>query len=147
MKRTIRTEHFDYSVGTRRKAVTVNVVRYSFRPANARFWAFQNLGWVKITLRPGQSLQWGKSYDNGEGWSWESCRWTHSGSFVLREYGSGGTDCDGRSSSSGEDCCDFDRLQSVPSFVEFGRPAVLRPDWQESAPVRCYDQFAQMAGY
>jgi hypothetical protein len=37
---------------------------------NARFWILgRHAGWVKVTLRPGQSLSWSYRYDHDEGWS------------------------------------------------------------------------------
>lgn len=125
-----------------------NVIRFQFRPGSARFWVFENGGFVKITLRQGQSLSWGKSYDNGEGWSWESVRYTFDGQEVVCEWGHGGTDCDGRSSTSGEDACALEDLQSRGSYrPHLDAPGVLLPKWEKVAPVSCYDQFAEAAGY
>ncbi len=119
-----------------------------FHPQNARFWTFIHGGWVKLTLRSGQSLRHSCAYDNGEGWSWESCRWTFDGETVTRDYGSGGRDCDGASSQSGSDECPLADLQTVGAFrPTFNSLGILRPAWRQAGPTVVYDQFAQLEGY
>lgn len=114
---------------------------------NVRFWTWQK-GWVKITLRPGQSLTTHRSYHNGEGWSWEAVTWTHDHETVTREWGSGGTDCDGRHSSCGKDCCPLDRLAAIESKVGYpqNEPPIYRPDWQDAEQWQ-RDYAAEAAGY
>lgn len=43
---------------------------------NARFWVVVGESWVKLTLRPGQSLTWAVCTSHEEGWSCERDTWT-----------------------------------------------------------------------
>lgn len=81
---------------------------------NFRFSVHVNGGPVKITLRPGQSLEHGTFAYTDEGYTKESYRWSlaKDGSELLREWYQDGRDCDGRLSRSGEDCLD----PSAPEF-------------------------------
>jgi hypothetical protein len=62
---------------------------------NARLWAWINGGWVKLTLKPQQSLSWGRARrtDEGHNTDWES--FAFDGQYVIHNYGSYGRDCDG----------------------------------------------------
>ena len=125
---------------------------------NARFWVSHNDGWVKLTLKPDQSLEVYQRHATDEGWSssWEC--WTHQGDSVLRECEADGCDCDGRSSSSHEDECPLDQLVVVPhvkqcaysdEFPDGWMPdddAPLTPAW-EKVGSRQRDYAAEAAGY
>lgn len=122
----------------------------------ARFWTFENDAWIKITLRPGQSLSWGKSARTDEGFAAEGNTWSHEGDRVLLQWSRSGRDCDGFVSEAGELSCALSELASVPVFCEVdGEPchethagrAILRPEWEKVGPVRCRDSFAEAAGY
>lgn len=124
----------------------------------ARFWTFHNGDWVKLSLRPEQTLATYHYQRDEEGYSSQSVVWTHNGLGVFRETSTRGRDCDGVRSSTFEDYCPMRRLAHVPcvdrtydgaetpEHDEKGAP-MRRPRWTESAPTRCYDQYAEAAGY
>lgn len=117
---------------------------------NARFWVFENGGWVKLTLRPDQSLSWYSYSRHEEGYSSIGITWTHEGSRILRESVTDGRDCDGRHGYSQEDACDLDLLASVPSYTDDHDHRgwlIHRPEWREASAAACYDEYAQVAGY
>ena len=137
---------------------------------NARFWTFHRTAWVKLTLRPGQSLTARTFSRDDEGSSWEMDTWSHEGDDVLLKWGSGGTDCDGRVSRTGEGVCALDALATVPAYLDdasrmeplyarsfhnrtkeagahHGGIRIHRPAFKECAPVRCSDSYAAAAGY
>ena len=130
---------------------------------NVKFWTYHNGGYVKITLKPDQSLEHYDSWAHEEGYSWRGTKWTYSGQWVFCKWGYGGRDCDGRLDHSSEDRCHVSRLKDHvvevdPEPVQEWKHKraypdsrwaeyVLTPDWQESEPTRVYDQYAQMAGY
>jgi len=62
---------------------------------NARFWAWVNGGWVKLTLRGGDELTNGGGGPTEEGYWFWSTRWSHCGSYVLEELHIRSRDCDG----------------------------------------------------
>lgn len=119
-------------------------------PRNARLWIWENDGWVKLTLKPGQSLSWGKSERSDEGYSWRANRWTHDGDGVRNEWGHGGRDCDGTTSANGVCFAPLDAKPAPDSrtALEFhlGK-LIVPPQWLEVEPVRCRDQFAEASGY
>ena len=113
---------------------------------NARFWAFVNLSWVKLTLKPGQSLAWGTGGRTDEGYSAESSQWEFDGETVLEQWAEWGRDCDGGHERSGERHCTLDMLRAQEAdATEYGaRPE--RPEWTDGA-VECRDEYAEAAGY
>lgn len=118
-------------------------------PANARFWVWHNASWVKLTLRPGQSLT---AYEGGptdEGWSYEASTYTHDGEQVTAAYDSQALDCDGRLDRYAESHCPLadlavrDMYEVCPASENKG---IMSPDWQRgSASQRDYE--AERAGY
>lgn len=102
---------------------------------SARFWTFENNSWVKLTLEPGQSLTWGKSARDEEGFSAEGNTWSHDGDRVLLQWSRSGRDCDGYVSEAGELQCSIAELASVPVLIGDGAEVVDRPDWQKVGPV------------
>lgn len=135
-----------------------------------RFWTFHRLGWVKLTLRPGQSLTARTFSRDDEGCSWSCETWTHSGDRVTSRWGNGGRDCDGEISHTGEGECLAARLAAVPAYLDdparmepatvrsfywrnhveaahFAGRRIHRPDWQESQACETRDAYAEAAGY
>lgn len=110
---------------------------------NARFWVWWRQDWVKITLRPGETLCAGYGGQCDEGWSRFSEQWSHTGLRVEREWVSEGQDCDGRSAQYGEDFAMLDELDAV-GRGEFEE--MLAPRWQDSQTSQ-RDEFAELAGY
>lgn len=125
----------------------------------ARFWTWINSDWVKISLKPEQSLSWGRSERTDEGWSAEGVTWEHDGTGVCQESWTRGKDCDGVSGWSDESFCLLPCLRSVLSvdFSRWDKPAafcldekgqpLFRPLWRDARGAECYDQYAEAAGY
>jgi hypothetical protein len=122
---------------------------------NARFWAWWNHGWVKITLRPGQHLDISLWERTDEGHRSEAMRWVHTGWYVERYTWGRFRDCDGTCEETHSDFSTLDELAAVP-IVDYIEPTpgdvyrgnlIRRPNWQELEPVKVYDQYAQLANY
>jgi hypothetical protein len=110
---------------------------------NARFWAYINGSQVKITLKPGQSLQWGKAYQTDEGWSSEDETWTyHEDGEIQRSYGTDGYDCDGRLSRWFDGWTTLDELAAGFEF----EPGRHYPEWHGNCASQ-RDYQAEAAGY
>lgn len=132
---------------------------------NARLKVWINSSEVTITLRPGQSISHSTSVDTDEGYAWEGTTWTYDADdgVVTREWGYGGRDCDGTTSTSGTDYCPVDKLRAKVNRQQAGRKLITEgdeswyemqydedpgwPEWQEDEPARHYDQYAQTANY
>lgn len=128
---------------------------------NARFWEYINGGYVKITLRPSADLSWGRWTRTEEGYASEGLTWTHKETFVLRQAEHSGQDCDGRHGQTDTAFCLLENLRSVPAYTLEYRDGiqracpencgpnerVCRPAWETHHPTRCYDQYAEAAGY
>lgn len=63
---------------------------------NARFWVFVNCGWVKLTLRPMERVQWHTARRTDEGFRCETWGWSYGGRVVTQDRHEMETDCDGR---------------------------------------------------
>jgi hypothetical protein len=113
---------------------------------NARFWVWHNGGWVKLTMRPGQSIVLTSGGLNDEGYSYSRERFTFNGLTVVVEGVTHARDCDGRMDSYSEHYCGVDDLKAMEAEVdEYGeRPA--RPHWELGS---CFqrDEQAELAGY
>lgn len=113
---------------------------------NARFWAYLNHDWAKLTLCPGQLLNWGWSGPTDEGWeSWRET-WhyeTEPGSEpAIRHFWlSDGVDCDGRLARGGESICSIAELASRE--IE----GLHVPAWQQAEEGWQRDYAAEAAGY
>ena len=123
------------------------VERHACLFVNARFWVWgPGNSPVKLTLAPDCSLHHTHSWDNGEGYSYETRSWTHEGAYVSRVVNSGGTDCDGRHSHHQKNTCLISNLDRV----KIGREIAGAPDgwplWRvERASQR--DYAAEAMGY
>jgi hypothetical protein len=118
---------------------------------NARFWTFENDSWVKVTLRVGQTLDWGRTSRDEEGASFAACRWTHQGAGVRLDWQTGGRDCDGYSESAGSVFAPVGLLAVCACGYEapeqHGGRTMLRPDWQRVGDTVRRDDSAEAAGY
>jgi len=128
------------------------VTESSARARNARFWCWVADGWVRLTLRPGQELTWGRFSRDCEGFSAETSTWRHVGQGVEESWLHRGRDCDGYVESGGLLFCPIDRLAAVPAWedVPDNRHAgklIGRPDWQKAAPDHCRDEYAEAANF
>lgn len=114
---------------------------------NARFWHYSTGtgdGWVKLTLRPGQTLHWHEYHRTDEGHSFQTYTWTHNGDSITRQWSNGGRDCDGHISTTGTDACQLSKLTECQPVIDDDPP---QPDWQESQPTEVNDQFARLSNY
>lgn len=118
---------------------------------NARFWTWENGGWVKLTIKPGQTLRWSDARQTDEGHCWEACEWEHCGDYVECRYSCGGSDCDGPMEQYTDLECPLSELQArppEPAAPEWGTEEipVPRPEWRKvSASQR--DYYAEAMGY
>jgi hypothetical protein len=109
---------------------------------NARFNEFINGSVVTLTLKPGQSLTWGKSWRHDEGGSYESHQWRFDGETLFDEAASGGTDCDGRIDQYEEYACPVALAKA--NWNEHA--GALYPAW-ETVDAWQRDQFAESMNY
>lgn len=108
---------------------------------NARFMIFLNGSWVKITLRPGELLQWEKREPTEEGWRLEHQSYSFDGYIVTYTHVSDGRDCDGRLIERRELVCGLEELQG-----HITREGWRMPLW-DKRQVSIYDEYAQRMGY
>jgi hypothetical protein len=115
------------------------------QPPNARFWELINGSPVKITLRPGQELQYSSFHWHDEGWTRETYWWRHDGDTIQNTYCNDGTDCDGRLTRG---CSSFARLDQLAVREPYGidDPAVRWPNWQKLDSYQ-RDAYAEAMGY
>lgn len=120
---------------------------------NARFWTWENDGWVKLTLKPGQTLRYCSGSPDDEGWWWSGQEFEYDADegVVISRYTSERSDCDGRHSSYSDCECPLSDLQArppEPADPEWGADEipVPRPEWRKvSASQR--DYYAEAMGY
>lgn len=126
---------------------------------NARFWTWINGAWVKITLRPGQSLEWNTFEYTDEGWAASDEVWEYEDGVIVNHMASSGTDCDGRIDHYYSRFCHVDDLSAIgaqtrlwqnwindePVFHSDGE-CPPRPDWQEGESSQ-RDYYAESMNY
>lgn len=102
----------------------------AFVRQNARFWAWINSGWVKLTLRPGQVIEHTEGGPHEEGYSYRSTRWELAADepVVYRSWINEGSDCDGRLDQYGKDECQLIALGLVLHDGE-DSVGIATPDW------------------
>ena len=126
-------------------------------PPSARFWVWWNDGWVKLTLRPGQTLSHGYSGPTDEGWSSEHHNYEYDAETlcVTSHCTSDGSDCDGRLTRYYDCECRVDDLHAVPppplDEQAFCRRSIrefwpMRPLWKKIGSSQ-RDYNAEAAGY
>jgi hypothetical protein len=113
--------------------------------ATAKFW-FYAAGWVRLTLRPGKSIEWTTGHPTDEGWYSQRVRWTHVGDRVLQEWDTDSRDCDGRMSTHTECECPIVDLAGEESH---GPDAPPVPKWERASYPRSRqrDYSAEASGY
>lgn len=64
---------------------------------NARFWVWENGGWIKLTLRPGETLVWMHGGPHEEGYSYTVESWRHNveAQIITSVSTTSSRDCDG----------------------------------------------------
>ena len=112
---------------------------------NARFWEFVNGDAVKLTLKPGQTLEHYQGGRTDEGWQSTATTWSldADGRMLRREITSDGADCDGRLTSGCDSIAPADPAGFVPMYYT---PQLRRPDWRDAGGWQ-RDQYAEAAGY
>ena len=113
---------------------------------NASFWIWENGAPVRLTLRAGQQLRWGRFGYHDEGWAMRTRHWRFDADDqrVYEMQASDGTDCDGRFAEQVLFCCVVTRPGGgVP---DEDHASVVYPAWERvSASQR--DYFAEAMGY
>lgn len=109
-------------------------------PANARFWTYVHGDLVKLTLRPGQTLEHSEGGPTEEGYHWLWIEWTLHHDHVTRFTREDSRDCDGRVTDEEHAECALDQL----SAHEF--EGTRFPQWERSHE-RHRDYNAEAAGY
>lgn len=110
--------------------------------ANARFWIWWNNSWIKLTLRPGQSVSMGKGGPNDEGFCCESQGYQHDGDRVSSYVRIDSRDCDGPHTYDWDGFCLLADLKAAEAD-EYG-PA--RPTWTKESSFQ-RDLYAELSGY
>ena len=88
------------------------------KPITARFWTYHNGSYVKLSIRPGKSLNHHEGGRTDEGWSSYGQIWRHEGEVVTWGQYSDGCDCDGRMSRGRESVCRLTDLKARPAETE-----------------------------
>ena len=80
---------------------------------NARFWEWINGSFVKITLRPGQTLRWHHGEQTEEGWASIDEEWHYNerGNEIVNRCEEDERDCDGRFQTTSKSTCDLNFLR------------------------------------
>lgn len=124
--------------------------RHGLKRQTARFWWWHR-GWVKLSLRPGESLLLQEGGPTDEGYSYTRTVFTCHDGIVSVESDTQSRDCDGRLDRSYETYCPVDRLHvEVPyTLKEDGsepEPTIRTPAWAKGRRSQ-RDYTAEAAGY
>jgi len=87
-------------------------------PRVARFWEHVNGGWVKLTLRAGDTIAHREGGAHDEGYSVTFTSYEYDGKTVTREAHTDARDCDGRMSYSTVVECRVRKLASRAPYVD-----------------------------
>lgn len=117
----------------------------SYPIKTARFWVYVNNGWVKLSLRPDEAVEWDHYQVNEEGYTHVSWRFENDAARVLFHCYTAGRDCDGRYESDVTKTCN---LNGLKDYVSEYQPDFVpgTPDWQELRHT-LRDHTAEAAGY
>lgn len=90
---------------------------------NARFWIWHNDGWVKLTLRPGQKLEFTYGGEHEEGWSRTETTYEYDeeAGVVVCITATRSQDCDGPHSDYAKVYSPLHALKARSMFEECGR--------------------------
>lgn len=113
---------------------------------NARFWTWENNGWVKLTLKPGESLTHATCGPTDEGYFRESSTWSYEDDIITCDYHSFERDCDGPMERNVMLECNVANLASIPECNDEYGYNPPRPDW-EKVNSRQRDYYAESMGY
>lgn len=125
------------------------MARHTKEQMTARFWWY-HLGWVKLSIPPGESLLLQEGGPTDEGYSYTRTIFTCHDGLVSIESDTEARDCDGRHDFSYESYCPVDMLHvEVPyTFGESGdpEPEIRTPAWAKGRRSQ-RDYTAEAAGY
>lgn len=110
----------------------------------ARLWLYINNDFVKVTLKPGQTINWYESHPTEEGYHFTQIAVEYDGEDVYLTEVDGGRDCDGQLEHTYKMGCSLANLRADP--IDIKMETIPRPKW-EHEPTRVYDQYAQLANY
>lgn len=111
---------------------------------NCRFWVWVNDGFVKLSMRPGTTLEWSHRWQHDEGWSLEALSFEYDGERVRCQQVTDGRDCDGRLTRCTVTTCSAGHLLMRP--VTLDGETHLMPQWElEEHQQRDYS--AEAMGY
>lgn len=112
---------------------------------NARFWLMTDHGPVKLTLAPGQTLQFSSGGPTDEGYSYTGTAITYEAEdHRLRlEVTTEARDCDGPLSTWDDFQVDLHDLKGIPAQDDSG---IAFPNWERWTSGQ-YDAYAARAGY
>lgn len=115
---------------------------------NARFWDRINGDWVKITLKPGESIEHHTYEKHDEGYEVTHDIYSFDGFVLNHQYGRSGRDCDGKYSSTNEREARLLDMCSIPAVDANGEqvPGVFRCDWKDTSE-ESRDYTAEAMGY
>jgi hypothetical protein len=113
---------------------------------NARFWICAPESYVKVTLRPGQSISFSHGGPHEEGYSYthESYTYDEERGGIVREHDTNARDCDGRIDRSSADFCFLHLLTAGQEGYQDS--AVRLPRWEDMRASQ-RDYSAEAAGY
>ncbi|MGZ8432802.1 MAG: hypothetical protein ACXWYM_00010 [Candidatus Binatia bacterium] len=104
---------------------------------NIRFWEFFHGKQVKITLKPGQAIQWHNFFYTDEGWEHEVVILSFHGGVVRKEWKNQGRDCDGMLTRGGV---------LVGEKTRAGENGLPIMDWDKEDHWQS-DEYAEAMGY
>jgi len=127
------------------------------RIITARFWVFVNEGFVRLSLKDGESIEHTTGGLADEGHGYESTKWERDGEIITRHYIAWGADCDGRYERHSTDTAHIEELERVEHYppvqdwLQLDRPedwpiVCLTPNW-ESGERGQRDYSAEAAGF
>lgn len=114
----------------------------------ARFWTFWRGGFVRLRLRPGQSITLRDAAQTDEGFAACAETYRHDGDIVTCAMATWGRDCDGRHEWSADFECEISRLgdQRIDPMKEGEQPSVYTPAWRKIGSGQ-RDYTAEACGY
>jgi hypothetical protein len=95
-------------------------------PKVVRFWVWHTDGYVRLTVRNGQSLTWVSRGPTDEGWSERGEIWRYDDGVLVNESWTDGRDCDGRFATGDEFMCPWTDLAAHVTPDKVGTPKWTR---------------------
>lgn len=111
---------------------------------NARFWIYYAPAecCVKVTLRPGQKIEYHSGGLTEEGSHYEWQQYSHENGVIVSRREQRGRDCDGRYSYSNTDICKLENLKAYQNRYT----GLNMPLWEDGEYSQ-RDYSAEAAGY